>query len=244
VPRALQAVPHWECADSGILLTTTPKPRSAANAVSPWRFVPPHTGCKLSGTSFLGGSTTSTRRVCLAGTLRRGRKGMAEAKQLREARIERGMTLREVAEKIGGRCNGGMVSNWELGRARPGDEYWRKWHKALGLSVQEEGPEVAEVKGLGRLVPFDPYDREAWPTEPGVYVFYDVSDRPIYIGEGENASRRINEHEQKFWYKRPIVEDAVFLRVDNKDLRKQIEAVLIEFLRSNAIINQQHVKRD
>ena len=169
---------------------------------------------------------------------------MATPKQLREARVQDRMTLRGVAEEIGGRCNPGMVSNWELGRARPGDDCWRRWHEALGLGVEDEEAEVVEVKGMGRLVPFDPHDDESWPVEPGVYVFYDISDRPIYIGEGQNAKKRIEEHEQKFWYRRPIVEDAVFLRVGDKQLRKQIEAVLIKFLRSNAVINQQHVERD
>jgi hypothetical protein len=63
------------------------------------------------------------------------------------------------------------------------------------------------------------------------------------VGEGETIKRRLADHEQKFWFKRPIVEKGSYLVVREKSLRRQIEKVLIKFLKSNAVLNTQHVER-
>ena len=101
----------------------------------------------------------------------------------------------------------------------------------------------AEVQGLGSLVDFDPHADDERPEEPGIYVFYDISERPIYVGEARNVRIRIRGHEEKFWFKRPIVESASWIRVEDEILRKQIETLLIKFLKSNAVINKQNVER-
>jgi excinuclease UvrABC nuclease subunit len=83
-----------------------------------------------------------------------------------------------------------------------------------------------------------------FPNEPGVYVFYDISDRPIYVGESGDIRRRIRQdHIEKFWYRTPIVEKASYVRVDDQTLRRQLENTLIKFLKSNAVINQRQVDR-
>ncbi len=76
-----------------------------------------------------------------------------------------------------------------------------------------------------------------------VYVFYDVSDRPVYIGESQNIGTRVGTHEDKFWFKFPIVSNAAYVEIKDKDLRHQVEQVLIKFLKSNAVINKQSVDR-
>lgn len=62
-------------------------------------------------------------------------------------------------------------------------------------------------------------------------------------GEDSNVRTRINDHEEKFWFKRPIIESASWIRIEDATLRKQIEALLIKFPKSNAIISKQHVER-
>lgn len=118
--------------------------------------------------------------------------------------------------------------------------------KALGKLPEDAAQEAAEdasISGLGSLEDFDPHSDDERPPGPGIYVLYDISERPIYVGEGSNVKKRIRDHEEKFWFKRPIVETASWIRVDESTLRSQIEAILIKFLKSNAVINKQHVER-
>jgi hypothetical protein len=118
-----------------------------------------------------------------------------------------------------------------LGRSAPRD-------------VVEAAEQQAEISGVGQFVDFDPHDENDFPSEPGVYVFYDVSDRPIYVGESGDIKKRIRSgHTDKFWYRSPIVDKASYVRVDDQLLRRQIENALIKFLKSNAVINQRQVER-
>lgn len=123
----------------------------------------------------------------------------------------------------------------------------KKLETALGAKLPDDtAREVAqesEVAGLGKFEDFDPHSDSDRPAEPGIYVLYDISERPIYVGEGANVRKRIGDHEEKFWFKRPIIESASWIRVEDAELRSQIEALLIKFLKSNAIINKQHVER-
>jgi transcriptional regulator with XRE-family HTH domain len=103
--------------------------------------------------------------------------------------------------------------------------------------------EAAEIEGVGRLTDFDPHDVDHLPQGPGVYVFYDVSQRPIYVGESQDMARRIATHRDRFWFRSPIVESGSFISIHDDALRRQVEQVLIRFLKSNAVINRQHVQR-
>lgn len=113
--------------------------------------------------------------------------------------------------------------------------------------IEEAVKEEFDIPDVGEMTSFDPYSVADMPTEPGIYVFYDISDRPIYVGESGNIRDRIRNantgHVEKFWYKSPIVETAAFVKVPNEKLRKQLEQTLIKFLRSNAVINKKGVDR-
>jgi hypothetical protein len=74
-------------------------------------------------------------------------------------------------------------------------------------------------------------------------VLYDISDRPLYIGQGMSIGKRLRNHNDKFWFKPPIVQTASYVQIDEKPLRERMEAVLIKFLNSNAVINKQLVDR-
>jgi len=93
------------------------------------------------------------------------------------------------------------------------------------------------------LTDFDPHDDDDLPEVAGIYVFYDVSDRPVYVGKAQNIAKRVGDHSEKFWFKYPIVSHAAYIEIVDKELRHQVEQILIGFLKSNAVINKQSVTR-
>jgi len=140
------------------------------------------------------------------------------------------------------------IYNIESGRIEnPRAETIRKLEGALGKELpaetKKEIKDEATVEGVGEFFEFDPHDSDDWPDTPGIYVLYDISERPIYVGQGSSIKRRIQDHEEKFWFKSPIVTTAAYIKVDDAALRKKIETILIRFLKRNAVINKQNVER-
>jgi len=165
---------------------------------------------------------------------------------LSRVRSKLNFTPAEVAEKAG--VSIPTIYNLESGRSdNPQKATIEKITKALGESPSEETVQAteaaAEIEGVGNLVDFDPHDDANFPSGPGVYVFYDVSQRPIYVGESSNLKRRLRDYNDKFWFKRPIVESGSFITITDTNLRQQVEKILIRFLKSNAVLNKQHVDR-
>jgi transcriptional regulator with XRE-family HTH domain len=166
---------------------------------------------------------------------------------LSASRIEQGLSRTELAARSG--VSAPQIWNIETGATgNPRASTRTKLERSLAVAppealvraVQQE----AEIGGVGQFVDFDPHDESDFPSEPGVYVFYDISDRPVYVGQSGDIRRRIRgDHIEKFWYRRPIVEKASYVRVDDQTLRKQLENTLIKFMKSNAVINQKQVDR-
>ena len=162
-------------------------------------------------------------------------------------RADKALSRAELAAKSG--VSQPQIFNIETGRtANPRPATRQKLERALGVNaparliaaVEKE----AEIEDVGQFLDFDPADESDFPQEPGVYVFYDVSDRPVYVGESGdigNGSGVITS--EKFWYRTPIVEKAAYVRVDDQKLRRQLENTLIKFLKSNAVINRRQVDR-
>lgn len=166
---------------------------------------------------------------------------------LRKARNQADLSVQELAKSSG--ISTIAIYNLENGTSQnPREETKGRLSKALGTSipndVAQEAAEGQNIEGLGALTDFDPYSREDRPPLPGVYVFYDVSDRPIYVGKASNIAKRVGDHEDKFWFKFPIVSRASYVEIAQATLRHQIEQILIRFLKSNAVINKQSVERD
>lgn len=166
---------------------------------------------------------------------------------LSKARQEAHLTVAQLAERS--RLSLPTIYNIEAGRAQnPRSRTIELLEKAVGKQFeqefQEEVRKASTVEGVGEFQDFDPHDSADWPSEPGVYVFYDISERPVYVGMASDIADRIRGHEDRFWFKRPIVERASYIPVKEKKLRKQIETILIKFLKSNAIINKQGVERE
>lgn len=165
---------------------------------------------------------------------------------LNRSRIEKGFSVPELAERA--QLSGQAIYNIEAGRIEnPRQATVQKLERALGVQIPTEAKdeirEEATIKGVGELVGFDPHDDDDLPSVPGIYVLYDISERPIYVGQGGDIKKRIRDHRDKFWFKSPIVETGAFVKIEDKVLREKVETLMIRFLKSNAVINKQNVDR-
>jgi transcriptional regulator with XRE-family HTH domain len=165
---------------------------------------------------------------------------------LNKYRLGQQLSVPELAERSG--LSAVSIYNIESGRSQnPQRSTVGKLEKALRVNIsaeaKEEAKDEATIEGVGEWFNFDPNSESEWPGVAGIYVLYDISDRPIYVGQGQKISTRLRDHQDKFWYKRPIVQNAAYVGIADKILREQIEKVLIKFLKSNAVLNQQNVDR-
>lgn len=161
---------------------------------------------------------------------------------LREQRSKAPMSVPELATQSGVstaaiyRIEGGIIQN-------PQSSTLDKLSKALKLSVPiqvvKETEQSQEIAGLGTLTDFLPHSKNTWPKCAGVYALYDVSQRPIYIGKADKISARLSQNYDRFWCKSHIVEFGSYFEVKDKQLRHQLEQVMIKFLKSSAVINKQ-----
>jgi hypothetical protein len=137
----------------------------------------------------------------------------------------------------------------ESGRiANPREGTVRKLEAALGKNLPDEAKreisEEAQIEGVGELKGFNPHDNDDLPAVAGIYVFYDISERPIYVGQsGDIKARILRDHREKFWFRSPITETGAYVEVADKSLREKVETLLIRFMKSNAVINKQNVDR-
>ena len=158
-------------------------------------------------------------------------------------RDEMNMTVSELAEQSG--VSIPAIYKLEKGEIEnPRDVTIEKLEKVLNkvpVEVKEVSDEASRIEGLGSIQDFSPHEEEELPTTSGVYLLYDVSQRPIYIGESKNIKRRLKQHFEKFWFRSPIVEYASYIEIQDDKLRKQVEDVLIKSLKSNAVINYKGV---
>jgi transcriptional regulator with XRE-family HTH domain len=164
---------------------------------------------------------------------------------LRNERVKAGLSVPMLAQKAS--TSTAAIYHIEAGRSlNPGKSTLQKLENALGRQVPTSTAKGAAkerfVKDIGAIIDFNPYEKNSIPTCGGVYIFYDVSDRPIYVGQSKCIKNRIQQHSDKFWFKYPIVSYASYIEIGDTKTRTQIEEILIKFLRNNAVINSQHVK--
>jgi transcriptional regulator with XRE-family HTH domain len=166
---------------------------------------------------------------------------------LNKARLEKRLSVAELSGSSG--VSAPAIYNIESGRiGNPRAETIRRLEKALGSELSNEAKQEirqeATIKGVGELVGFDPHNEDDLPAGAGIYVFYDISDRPIYVGQSGNLRTRIKAHKKDaFWFRSPVVETGAYVQVDDEDLRVKVETLLIRFLKSNAVLNKQNVDR-
>lgn len=166
---------------------------------------------------------------------------------LRGSREKQGLTVGELASVSD--VTSVTIYNLESGRSRNPQAATRaKLEKALQTNVpddvKQEVSEQSEIEGLGQLVDFNPFADDEIPECAGVYVFYDVSERPVYVGKGKRICDRVRDHKEKFWFRPPVVANAAYVKISDGKLRHQVEQVMIKFLKKNAVINKQSVDRE
>jgi len=166
---------------------------------------------------------------------------------VRSTRDEKHLTQEELAQKAGVTMR--TVNLLEAGRL---ENLHRRTQNKIADALGEKPPKAAiestereaRVTGLGALVDFDPYDDgevTEVPQDSGIYIFYDRSQRPVYVGETSDLRRRLREHKRyDHWFRAPVVEAASYIVVPTEEARKQLEQVLIRVLRTTAILNKQH----
>ena len=166
---------------------------------------------------------------------------------LNKTRLDKKCSVAEISEASG--VSAPAIYNIESGRiANPRAETIRRLEKALGSELSNEAKQEiqqeATINGVGELRGFDPHNEDDLPTGAGIYVFYDISDRPIYVGQSGDLRTRIRAHKKDaFWFRSPIVQTGASVEVNDEDLRVKVETLLIRFLKSNAVLNKQNVDR-
>ena len=78
-----------------------------------------------------------------------------------------------------------------------------------------------------------------------MYILYDTYRRPTYIGKSRKSiSGRLKDHSTRFWFRRPLVEEAAFVFANDEKLIGDIEDLLIKVMGSLAVINNKGTLRD
>ena len=112
-----------------------------------------------------------------------------------------------------------------------------------GVEAEIENQSIS-IPGF-EWVDFTPTDLQTVPQSSGVYVFYDITDRPVYVGKSsKNVRIRVKDHQTRFWFKAPLVVRGAFLSVPDPDLCLKIETILIKFLGKHALLNTKGAVRD
>jgi transcriptional regulator with XRE-family HTH domain len=164
---------------------------------------------------------------------------------LSKALAKKNLTPNELSTKSG--ISAATIYNLLNGSAQnPQQRTLKRLESALGQSFEriDEGKEPSGGGEIGQLIDFNPHDPNDQPQTAGVYVFYDISARPIYVGKATRIAERVADHSQKFWFRPPIVETAAYIEIPSRTLRDQVETVLIQFLKNNAVINKNKTARD
>ena len=165
---------------------------------------------------------------------------------LRDRRTRAAMSVPELAKKA--KISSVAIYNIESGKSQNPQPATRdSLAKALGGVVPKEVVAETEqeqaIVGLGSLTDFEPNSQKDWPQCSGVYVLYDISQRPIYVGKAtKNISSRLRSHLNTFWFRSPIVHFGSYIEVKDERLCHQLEQVMIKFLKSSAVINKQSIE--
>jgi len=166
--------------------------------------------------------------------------------------LSKEMTKQDVSiQELSNRTGLTYTGIWNIVKGNtlyPRDETRKKLSAALNEAIpQEVEKEIEEESAfLGYTwTDFTPTDLQTVPAQAGVYVFYDITDRPVYVGKSKSDVRsRVKDHQTRFWFKPPLVVRGSFLAVDDPAMCDKIEVILIKFLGNHALLNAKGVIRD
>jgi transcriptional regulator with XRE-family HTH domain len=164
---------------------------------------------------------------------------------MRNTREEKGLSRYELAQQTGLAVP--TIYFIESGRVtNPQDATKEKIYKVLGKQPPEQ--HVTKRKHPtynGKNVHgFNPMDRSDWPPKgsSGVYVLYDKTHHPVYVGESIHIGIRLGEHkdyEQKEfdkWFDATAVYGS-YIEVADEKARIELEWVMIRFLKDSLLFN-------
>lgn len=167
---------------------------------------------------------------------------------LRVSIEKKGLSIAVLAEKTGITYTG----IWNIVKGNTVSPR-KETREKLAAALNELIPPSVEAEIASQAMPlpgfewvdFTPTDLETVPQASGVYVFYDLTDRPVYVGKSsKNVRVRVKDHQTRFWFKAPLVVRGSFLAVPDPDLCLKIETILIKFLGKHALLNAKGVVRD
>jgi transcriptional regulator with XRE-family HTH domain len=167
---------------------------------------------------------------------------------LRAEMEKKGLSIAVLAEKTGITYTGIwniVKGNTVSPRKETRDRLAAALNELIPPAVEAEiASQAMPLPGL-EWVDFTPADLQTVPQASGVYVFYDITDRPVYVGKSsKNVRIRVKDHQTRFWFKSPLVVRGSFLAVPDPDLCLKIETILIKFLGKHALLNSKGVVRD
>ena len=116
--------------------------------------------------------------------------------------------------------------------------------RSLPPSVEQEIEQQTEIGPSQQFSDFSAWDDSTISETGCVYVYYDRTERPVYIGETNNLRARNRQHgdNDKCFFRR-LVESGAYVRIDSADERKRFEKLLIQFLRRNFLFNKKDTRK-
>lgn len=127
-------------------------------------------------------------------------------------------------------------------RPNPQNKTIERLEKALKAHVPQETKkemaEEAKIEGIGEWRTFDFKSQDDYPTCPGIYILFAPYKHPVYVGEGGDISKRISNHEDKFWFSKMDINASAYVEISDRKIRKGIEALLIKCL--GPVFNTHH----
>lgn len=167
------------------------------------------------------------------------------ANWLKDGMEQRGIKAVDLAKSSG--ITQGYISNIKNGHAiSPSPKTVNALAKALAISppeafVAERDSETDQkpVLPVGELYDLDLNDLTEVHNVAGIYVLKNKLDNPVYIGKATNIEKRIRQHQEKFWYKPPIVMRASYIECSNELLCSLLEKNLIKLFSGSFLFNKQ-----
>ena len=167
---------------------------------------------------------------------------------LKSRREQLGMSRMELAEKTG--INYLTVSFIETGKTEsPREATVRNLEKVLGKMPTDVKREIKEERAAGEFDFLGPFPMETWEENVSdgfscVYALYDDSMRPVRIGQTEDLRRRLGEYNRNYWWCRPpTVGRFAYVVINDSEMRKNIERVMIRLIGDLGIFNDKDKRR-
>jgi transcriptional regulator with XRE-family HTH domain/predicted GIY-YIG superfamily endonuclease len=164
---------------------------------------------------------------------------------MRNTREEKGLSRYELARQAG--LTATTIYFIESGKVtNPQDATKDKIYKVLGKQPPKQHVTMRKHPTYnGKNVHgFNVTDQSDWPAEGsmGVYVLYDKTHRPIYVGRSKHIGHRLIEHrdhepkEFDKWFDATAVYGA-YIEVADEKSQVELEWVMIRFLKDSLLFN-------